>query len=125
MWSEYEQEDGTHATGICCVDLEPMLITSLDLEATGAKIAVTVGEEVPFAAEFAKMFEYVRTVTYHTELHGEAREYVYTVPASWSLTFSADPDAQFYADAGYTVPAENYIPADGQDHELWVSTAKG
>ncbi|MBE6725741.1 MAG: hypothetical protein E7576_11230 [Ruminococcaceae bacterium] len=117
-------ESGDPAVSDCVAEGSTRLLVSVDSSA-GRRIAVSAGEEVPFAEEFARMFENARTVAVHAFLHGEEREYRYTLPADWPLTFIADSEAQFYSDPGLTAPAEPFVPADGQPRELWVSTAKG
>ena len=88
--------------------------------------AVSVGETIPFEAEFAKAFADTRTVTYHAQLAGEARDYVYIVPSSWSFTLSLYGDqVSFTADAAGLIPVDNLIPADGKSYEIWVSDAVG
>ena len=77
------------------------------------------------AAELGKAAEELRTLTYHVHLFGEEGEYAFRVPGSWEFVLGAYGDISFYEDAGLTKPTENKIPADGQDHEIWVSDAKG
>lgn len=84
------------------------------------------GETVPFAEEYERAMEDTRTLTYHTQLGGEARDYLYVVPSSWSFSLSLGGEGiAFTSDEAGLQPAENRIPADGEDHEIWVSDAKG
>ena len=87
---------------------------------------MSVGETIPFEAEFAAAFAVTRTVTYHAQLAGEERDYLYVVPSSWSFTLSLYGDqVSFTADAAGLIPVENMIPPDGLDYEIWVSDAMG
>ena len=67
----------------------------------------------------------LRTVRYHAQIGGVERDYAFRVPADWEFRLEVYGDIAFYADAGLTAAAENRIPADGEDHELWLSDAKG
>lgn len=88
--------------------------------------SVAVGETIPFEAEFAAAFADTRTVTYHAQLAGEERDYLYIVPSSWFFTLSLYGDqVSFTSDAAGLIPVENMIPPDGLDYEIWVSDAAG
>ena len=117
-------ENGDPVVSDCVAEGGTRLLLSIDSSA-GRRVTVSAGEEVPFAPDFARMFETARTVAVHAILGGEEREYRYTLPADWPLTIIAEDGAQFYSDPGLTAPAAPFIPADGLPYELWVSTAKG
>ena len=77
------------------------------------------------AAELARASDDLRTLSYHVHLDGEDRDYEFQIPCGWEFVLGAYGDITFYDDAGMTHPIENRIPADGLDHEIWVSDAKG
>ena len=67
----------------------------------------------------------MRTLTYHTYLSGQEKDYVFEVPGNWEFSLEVYGDIRFFDDRGQTGEVENLIPADGKNHEIWVSDAKG
>ena len=113
-------------TYVYTVDEETLRLLSYGEYEGEWSCSVTVGETIPFEEEFARAFADTREVRYHTQLAGEAREYLYIVPASWSFTLTVYKEgASFTSDAAGLSHVENLIPPDGQSYEIWVSDAAG
>ena len=79
----------------------------------------------PAADVFREAMKNTRTLRYHVWLETEESEYEFEVPADWSFSLEVWGDITFYSDAGQTKVIDNYVPADGEDREIWVSDAKG
>ena len=113
--------DPSSARYVCLLDRETLELKSMSYpDGTLIRTYVYGTEPSGFSAVVLSSMESARTLTYHVSIGGTTEDHVFAVPGWWE--FAADTSrTQFYADAGRTAPAENLIPADGLDHEIWTA----
>ncbi|MBQ3707252.1 MAG: hypothetical protein II889_04995 [Clostridia bacterium] len=124
----FEGKDGLYAPGRFLADPESLILNALLWEDENGK-PVEEGKTVftygdpPLAESLFSSLEHTRRVVYHIEREGETSDLALAWPAGWYLTVNFKMGCQLFHDKARTEPIRSImaVPADGNDHEIWVT----
>jgi len=124
----FDGKVGLYDPGHFLADPESLLLTSLGGEHENAepveegKTVFTYGDP-PLAESLLSALEQTRRVVYHIERNGETSDLALDWPAGWYLTVHFKSGCQLFADEARTEPIHPImaVPADGSNHEIWVT----
>ena len=102
---------------ICRVDAENLRL--LSCRDNDDSISLSYGGTHP-GSDFLSAWDGTRTITYHVT-GGETYDLKFNYPKEWQFLPLFQEEAEYYTDPGLTETAERIVPADGQNHEIWVA----
>ena len=105
---------------ICRVDAENLRL--LSCRDNDDSISLSYGGTHP-GGEFLSAWDETRTIKYHVS-GSEQYNLKFDYPKGWQFLPLFEEEAEYYTDPDMTEPTDRLVPADGQNHEIWVTAGE-